>query len=171
MEERGSRETAERQTPRRVSRMALFFSHPLWFPAIAIAGTIIAIHYGVEARMTGSKLWACVLLSIVVGLPAVLLTKRLIRKDIRAYAEFSVLLGRRRKELNFRGRHRFCLLVPVPMFLSVALIGAVTWYLRIPFMPALGLLTILFLLNYPEQVEVYEIAVNELSQMEEPNEQ
>lgn len=147
-------------------KLALFWAHPSWMMVIAIVGAAIAIASGRAARLSPTQLSTCVFISLVTGLPAILLTKRLIRRDIGAYADFSLGITLRTMGLRSWTAHWKSILAVMPVLLAFGACAVLARYLGLPYLPMLGMLTVLSLLSYPEQEEVYRALKAKLAEME-----
>ncbi len=148
------------------ARLALFWANPRWIIAISVLGALIAIASGREAKLSPAQVWLSVFVSLAVGLPAVLLTKRLIKRDIQSYAEFS--LGITLRSVGFRTwkAHWKSIIAVLPVILAMGVSAVLARYLALPYLPILGMLIILSLLGYPEQEEVYRAMKAKLAEME-----
>lgn len=149
--------------PRR-AKVALIFSHPGWLIIVAAIGWILAAGYAIQAKFTGHQLRLCLVISVGVGLPMFYLTKRLIRSNMESYADFSLGIA-----LNTRSwkAHRSSILAAIPMLLAFAITGVIAHWLRMRYMPILGMLMMLSLITYPEQEEVYLAIKARLEKMNE----
>ncbi|MCX6376875.1 MAG: hypothetical protein NTU88_12740 [Armatimonadetes bacterium] len=137
------------------TRMALLFAHPHWIAAGAIAGACLAIEYGLDARMSAAQMRLSILAALAIGLPAVVWTKRLMRRHIEFYAEYSLQLGGRAAQIAFWRSNWKYLLISMPLVLALCAVIGVCERFGIPCVPALGMVLILCVLLYPEQEEVY----------------
>ena len=151
------------------SRLALFWAHPRWIIVIAVLGALIAIASGREAKLSPAQVWLSVFVSLAVGLPAVLLTKRLIKRDIQSYAEFSLGITSRSVGLRAWKAHWKSIIAVLPMILAMGVSAVLARYLGLPYLPILGMLIILSLLGYPEQEEVYRAMKAKLAGTENQN--
>lgn len=124
----------------------------MWLVVVAAIGWALAAGYAIQAKFTGHQLRMSLIISLGVGLPMFYLTKRLIRSNLESYADFSLGIA-----LNTRSwkAHRSSILAAIPMLLAFGITGILAYWLRMRYMPVLGMLMMLSLTTYPEQEEVY----------------
>ena len=145
-------------------KLALFLAHPLWLAGIAVCGAFI-VAYSLACGLPGRQTWTSALVGLGIGSPVLLLTKRLVGKNIRYYADFSLLVASDALDWAFWKVYWKNLLIPLPLLSALGAIGVLAWYLGIPYAPAIGILITLSILGYPEQREVYRTAKEKLAEM------
>ncbi len=137
------------------TRRALFFAHPFWLPAVALAGAMLAVEYAVASKAGPHAMRVSAVMALVIGLPAVLYTKYLVRRNMSFYWEYTFVIADRAAQLEFWRRNWKNLYANVPLSLAVV----ATWFasreLRVEWAPMLGLMLILWVLLYPEQEEIH----------------
>ena len=125
----------------------------MWLVGVAAIGWVLAVGYSVQAKLTGHELRMSLIISLGVGLPMFYLTKRLIRANLDSYADFSLGIA-----LNTRSwkAHRTSIMAALPMLAAFGITALLAHWLRMRYVPILGMLMMLSLIAYPEQEEVYE---------------
>ena len=140
--------------PARV-RMALFFAHPGWLIAVAAAGAVLAIEHGLGYKVSATELRTSLLIGLAIGMPAVLITKRMVRQHMEFYCEYCLHVGDWASRAEFWRQNWKNLSANLPISLAIAATYIAARQLRLHWLPMLGMMLILCLLLYPEQEEVY----------------
>jgi hypothetical protein len=149
------------------ARIALFFSRPGWLMVTAVLGTLIAAAYSQEARLTRYQAVMSAFISLGTGVPALVCTKRLIRRNIDDYAEFSMGFASGEERRKSWRKHRKSAMAVTPIPLAIGVSALIARYFHLPYMPILGMMVILSILGYPEQEEVYYAMQDKLAQADE----
>ena len=136
-------------------RMALFFAHPGWLIAVAGAGAILAIEHGLANKLSATELRTSLTIAVLIGMPAVLITKRMVRLHMDFYSEYCFQIGDRAAQVEFWKQNWKNLSANLPLTVAITATGFAAKYLRVHWLPMLGMMLILCLLLYPEQEEVY----------------
>jgi hypothetical protein len=137
------------------TRRALFFAHPFWLLAVALAGALLAVEYAVASKAGPRAMRVSAVMALVIGLPSVLYTKYLVRRSIAFYSEYSFIIAERAAQLEFWRKNWRNLYANVPLTLAII----TTWFasreLQVEWAPMLGMMLILYVLLYPEQEEIH----------------
>ena len=140
--------------PRRV-RMALFFAHPGWLIAVAAAGAVLAIEHGLGYKVSPTELRTSLLIGLAIGMPAVLLTKLMVRRHMEFYCEYCFHVGDLASRAEFWKQNWKNLSANIPISAAILATYLAARYLRVHWLPMLGMMLVLCLLLYPEQEEVH----------------
>ena len=100
-------------------------------------------------------------------MPAVLLTKRMVRRHMDFYCEYCFQLGDRAAQTEFWKKNWRNLSANLPLAILATWLAAN--YLRVHWLPMLGMMLVLCLLLYPEQEEVYSKIKGELERAAMPS--
>lgn len=135
--------------------MALFFAHPGWLIAVAGAGAVLAIEHGLGYKVSATELRTSLTIAVLIGMPAILITKRMVRRHMDFYCEYSFHVGDWASRAEFWKQNWKNLSANIPISLAILATYLAAKYLRVQWLPMLGMMLILCLLLYPEQEEVY----------------
>lgn len=125
----------------------------------------MAVEYALASRATSREMRISMMTAVVIGLPAILYTKHLVRQHIAFYTEYSFQVGDRTVYMEFWRRNWKNLSANLPLTLAVAATWLASRYFRVHWAPMLGMMLILCVLLYPEQEEIHRRIKTKIAEM------